>query len=653
MASSRVTRPRIASTMPSASGLPVARIAASAASRSYAVRRWSGTPSTTASQNAPGAPSYGMPTLPALTHCVAPERWTNWRWTWPPTTTGASTPDRISASRSGAVRGVTISSSERGVPWQNSTPSASTTGANDASSSSCRGSRRPASSTSRSAFPRTQRMRSPMPASRSRNGPSIGPATTSPQDTTRSKPSSSTSVRTASSAGRLPWTSLTTAIRMRPGRPGRLLHRAREQPLDEVALEREEDTQRDRQRDERRRGDELDVRPELAQLGEDRDGVRLDVATERQGDDQVVPRPQELEDRQRGDGGQAERQDQPQEDPHLRGAVDPRGFEDVARYAGEEVAQQEDRERHPERHVEQDQAEHGVEQARVVVEREDRDQRHLDRHDEEADDDDEQHVAARELQPCERVAGHRGDDHQQQRVADRDDRRGDQRARDVVVVEQRPVVVQRRHARVLDDLPPALLRDAAGRHQRREQQAERRHEPQQRDRRHEDLERHARRQPADPGRPRLDGPRRRRHRLAAGQGCGCRLHHISSLRNRRTLSARAGMTSRNRNVAMAEPRPKSLTPPNEVRHIASAMTLASSCEEPGATDSTMSNTFRTLMSMVMKTTESTGASIGTVTRRNTCHSVAPSVRAASSTSRDIADSPAAITTIEKPAQTQM
>ena len=67
----------------------------------------------------------------------------------------------------------------------------------------------------------------------------------------------------------------------------------------------------------------------------------------------------------------------------------------------------------------------------------------------------------------------------------------------------------------------------------------------------------------------------------------------------------------------------------------------------------MSKTLRTLISIVMKTTLRTGASSGTVTRRKTCHSVAPSVRAASSTSRGIAARPAAITTIAKPAQTQM
>ena len=59
------------------------------------------------------------------------------------------------------------------------------------------------------------------------------------------------------------------------------------------------------------------------------------------------------------------------------------------------------------------------------------------------------------------------------------------------------------------------------------------------------------------------------------------------------------------------------------------------------------------MIIVMKTTLRTGASSGTVTRRNTCSSVAPSVRAASSTSRGIDASPAPITTMAKPAQIQM
>ena len=42
-----------------------------------------------------------------------------------------------------------------------------------------------------------------------------------------------------------------------------------------------------------------------------------------------------------------------------------------------------------------------------VVEREDRDERHLERHDEQGDHEDEEPVAARELEPRERVAGER------------------------------------------------------------------------------------------------------------------------------------------------------------------------------------------------------------------------------------------------------
>ena len=52
---------------------------------------------------------------------------------------------------------------------------------------------------------------------------------------------------------------------------------------------------------------------------------------------------------------------------------------------------------------------HRVEQAERVVEPEHRDQRHLHRHDEQADDDDEDPVAAGEVEPGERVAGQRAD----------------------------------------------------------------------------------------------------------------------------------------------------------------------------------------------------------------------------------------------------
>ena len=63
-------------------------------------------------------------------------------------------------------------------------------------------------------------------------------------------------------------------------------------------------------------------------------------------------------------------------------AVDARRLEDVLRDPDEEVAQQEDRERQAERGVEEDDPEHRVEEPERVVEPEHRDQRHLQRHDE-------------------------------------------------------------------------------------------------------------------------------------------------------------------------------------------------------------------------------------------------------------------------------
>ena len=51
------------------------------------------------------------------------------------------------------------------------------------------------------------------------------------------------------------------------------------------------------------------------------------------------------------------------------------------------------------------------------------------------------------------------------------------------------------------------------------------------------------------------------------------------LRKRRMLIASTGITSRKEH-AIAEPRPWSLTPPNDIRRMARAMTFASSCTEP-------------------------------------------------------------------------
>ena len=193
-----------------------------------------------------------------------------------------------------------------------------------------------------------------------------------------------------------------------------LLDRAGEQALHEVALEGEEHHQRDRQREERRRRDQLDVRAELAQLGEDRDRDRLRVAAEGQRDEQVVPRPQELEDRQRGDRRQARAAGSGagrSASPTRRRSAPPPGGRcgiPMKKLRSRKIANGS-----PNAVWKRTRPSTVSNRPSVVVEREDRDQRHLQRHDEQRDHDDEQPVAAGEVEPRERVAGQRGDDDRQ------------------------------------------------------------------------------------------------------------------------------------------------------------------------------------------------------------------------------------------------
>ena len=282
-----------------------------------------------------------------------------------------------------------------------------------------------------------------------------------------------------------------------------LLHGAGEQPLHEVALEREEDDERDRERHEGRGRDQLDVGAELPHLREDRDGDRLRVAPEGQRHEQVVPDPEELEDRERGDRGQPERQDQPEEDPELGRAVDPRRLEQVLGYPDEEVPEQEDREGQPERRVEEDEPEHGVEEPEVVVEGKDRDQRHLDRHDEERDDAEEEPVAPRKLEPGEGVTGERRDEDREDRPADGNPERRPDRRRDRLVVEDVAVVLERGLARLRQDLPPADSPDLGRVDQRGEEEADRRDEPEHADEREEEVHRGPSEEANDPRGDRL------------------------------------------------------------------------------------------------------------------------------------------------------
>src|SRR5262249_27595768 len=220
---------------------------------------------------------------------------------------------------------------------------------------------------------------------------------------------------------------------------------------------------------------------------------------------------------------------------------------------------------------------------------------------------------------------------------------------DRVVVEDRVVVRPGQLVRRGEDLPPALDLEVERRQQRGDQQADGRDEPEDADDDQRDIDGRLAENAQDLAREALLDDRR----TPLSNGLGRGGHGYASLLKRRMLRSSTGITRMKMKTAIAEPRPNCAEPANAVRHIASARTFASDCVDSGAMEMMMSNTLRTLISIVTKTTVSTGASSGTVTRRNTCHSLAPSVRAASSTSRGMAASPAAITTIENPAQIQM
>src|SRR5690606_8438257 len=94
------------------------------------------------------------------------------------------------------------------------------------------------------------------------------------------------------------------------------LDRPRQQPPDEVPLQRDEDDERDDDRDERPGGEQVPVlAPGPGHLREP-GGERLHgvvAAGERQPDEQVVPHPEELEDREGRDRRDQEREHDPEE----------------------------------------------------------------------------------------------------------------------------------------------------------------------------------------------------------------------------------------------------------------------------------------------------------------------------------------------------
>jgi hypothetical protein len=180
---------------------------------------------------------------------------------------------------------------------------------------------------------------------------------------------------------------------------------------DEVALQRDEDRHRDDHAEDRAGRQQLPALVLLADQPRDGDGddLLLARAEVQQGDQQVVPDPQELED---GEGGQRRHRhghDQLPEGLVVAGPVDLGRLDHRFGQRRHVVAEDVDGQRHAEADVGQVDGGVGPGQTEVGVEPEQRHQRHLVGHDQQSDDDDEQGVTAAELDEGEGVGRERRD----------------------------------------------------------------------------------------------------------------------------------------------------------------------------------------------------------------------------------------------------
>src|SRR5665213_399144 len=119
---------------------------------------------------------------------------------------------------------------------------------------------------------------------------------------------------------------------------------------------------------------------------------------------------------------------------------------------------------------------------------------------------------------------------------------------------------------------------------------------------------------------------------------------------RRMLMAMTGMIAIISTIAMALPRPK-FPKLNISWYIELAITWVSYA--PLVMTYTMSNAFNAVMITVVATTARVGVSSGKMIPRKTCHSLAPSTRAASSSSALIPLSAAEMITMQKPVHIQV
>ena len=224
--------------------------------------------------------------------------------------------------------------------------------------------------------------------------------------------------------------------------------RSGQQATQEISLHGEEDRQRYRHRNESPRRQEI---PSAAVGSHHSDNGTCDDVAATSGVDQkhygpqeIVKRPQKLDDRVRGEHRNAERQNDPDKNLEIIRAVELGVFDNFARYADHVAVQKKDGERQCGRGLGEPYAQKTLADTDVHMQLQNGDQGNLGRHDKARDDRRDQQCIASEIHPGERVGGkcgHHDWDNRRRNCHGQRVEKGLPQTTWVPLIEQHPVVI--------------------------------------------------------------------------------------------------------------------------------------------------------------------------------------------------------------------
>ena len=192
-------------------------------------------------------------------------------------------------------------------------------------------------------------------------------------------------------------------------RPVSLFDRSGQQATREISLHGQEDHQRHRHGNEGRRRNEFPVAcPHSKQFGKFmcHDLVVTGIVVQKHhGPQEIVKRPQKLDDRPRGEGRNAERQNDPDKNLEISRTVELGVFDNFARYAGHVVVQKKEGERQCERGMGEPHAQKALSDTDVQMQLQYGDQGNMGRKGQAHDDRRDQQCIASEIHPGKRVGG--------------------------------------------------------------------------------------------------------------------------------------------------------------------------------------------------------------------------------------------------------